>query len=76
MARQYTHVQEVEKEMLEMKAAGKTNREIAEHFGVKDKYEVKEWFKRYNRRIRKRPPGSCISTATKVFNTPHTHISA
>ena len=43
MGRQYTHVQAVEKEMLEMKAAGKTNREIAEHFGFKDKYVVKEW---------------------------------
>ena len=38
MARPYTHVQVVEKEMLEMKAAGKTNREIAEYFGFQDKY--------------------------------------
>ena len=57
MARQYTHVQDVEKEMLEMKAAGKTNREIAEQFGFKDKYVVKEWFKRYNRRIREMEAG-------------------
>lgn len=57
MARQYTYVQEVEKEMLEMKAFGKTNREIAERFGFKDKYVVKEWVKRYNRRIRKMEAG-------------------
>ena len=57
MSRQYTHVQAVEKEILEMKAAGKTNREIAEQFGFKDKYVVKGWIKRYNRRIRKMEAG-------------------
>ena len=57
MGRQYTHVQAVEKEMLEMKAAGKTNREIAEHFGFKDKYVVQEWVKRYNRKKRKMEAG-------------------
>lgn len=57
MARKYTHVQVAEKEMLEMKAAGKTNREIAEHFGFKDKYVVKGWVKRYNRRIREMKAG-------------------
>ena len=57
MGRQYTHVQVIEKEMLEMKAAGKTNREIAEEMGFKDKYVVKEWVKRYNRRMRKREAG-------------------
>ena len=40
MARPYTHVQAAEKEMLEMKAEGKTNREIAEYFGFQDKYVV------------------------------------
>ena len=40
-----------------MKAAGKTNREIAEHFGFKDKYVVKEWVKRYNRKKRKMEAG-------------------
>lgn len=57
MARQYRHVQAVEKEIMEMKAAGKTNREIAEEFGFKDKYVVKECVKRYNRRIRKMEAG-------------------
>ena len=57
MARPYTHVQAVEKEMLEMKAAGKTNREIAEYFGFQDKYVVKRWVKRYNWRMRKMEAG-------------------
>lgn len=41
-----------------MKAAGKTNREIAGHFGFKDKYVVKEWVKRYNRRMREMEAGN------------------
>ena len=57
MARPYTHVQVVEKEMLEMKAEGKTNREIAEYFGFQDKYVVKGWVKRYNRRMREMEAG-------------------
>ena len=57
MSRPYTHGQVVEKEMLEMKAAGKTNREIAEYFGFKDKYVVKRWVKRYNRRMREMEAG-------------------
>ena len=79
MARQYTHVQVIEKEMLEMKAAGKTNREIAEEMGFKDKYVVKEWVKRYNRRMRKmeagieprrrgRPPKGYIPTEQEKDN--------
>ena len=43
--------------MLEMKAAGKTNRATAEKMGLKDKYVVKEWVKRYNRRKRKMDAG-------------------
>ena len=57
MARPYTHVQVVEKEMLEMKATGKTNREIAEYFGFQDKYVVKRWVKRYNQRMRQMEAG-------------------
>ena len=43
--------------MLEMKAKGKTNREIAEYFGFQDKYVVKGWVKRYNRRMREMEAG-------------------
>ena len=42
MKRSYTHIQAAEEEMLAMKEAGKTNREIVEHFGFKDKYELKD----------------------------------
>jgi len=47
----------MEQEMLAMKEAGKTNREIAEHFGFKDKYVVKRWVKRYNHQQRKMEAG-------------------
>lgn len=48
MKRTYTHIKAFEKEILEMKALGKTNRQIAEHLGLKDLSVVKEWIKRYN----------------------------
>lgn len=78
MTRQYTHVQKVKK-MMEMKTFGKTNREIAEQFGFKDKYVVKEWVKLYNRRIRKmeagifprrrgRPPKEYVTTEQEKDN--------
>jgi hypothetical protein len=50
MKRAYTHVKMVEKEIIEMKQAGKTNRGIAEHFGFADKWVVKRWVKGYNKR--------------------------
>lgn len=55
MPRMYTQVKEYEKEIFEMKAEGRTNREIAEYFGFKDKQVVKSLVKRKHqndRRIR------------------------
>ncbi|WP_418798755.1 imidazolonepropionase [Phascolarctobacterium faecium] len=57
MKRTYTHIKAFEKELLEMKALGKTSRQIAEHLGLKDLYVVKEWIKRYNRQQRKLSAG-------------------
>ena len=65
--------------MLEMKAEGKTNREIAEYFGFQDKYVVKRWVKRYNRqkremeagimpRHRGRPPKGYVPTEQEKEN--------
>ena len=50
--RNYTHIQYLEPEILEMKESGKTKREIAEHYGLKME-QVKELLKRYRRRERK-----------------------
>ena len=73
MKRSYTHIKAVESDILAMKQSGKTNREIAEHCGFKDKYVVKQWLRRYNRRQRAleagieprrrgRPPKGCQPT--------------
>ena len=57
MVREYTHIKIMGKEIMEMKEAGKTNREIAEHYGYKDKYVVKGFIKRQNQRERKKEAG-------------------
>jgi len=41
-------MQALEGEIIAMRAAGKTRREIAEHFGL-EKEQVKNWINRYNR---------------------------
>lgn len=59
MARNYTHIQQYEKELLELKAKGLTVREIGERFGLS--YEqTHEFFKRYNRKQRKIAAGIAI----------------
>ena len=55
--RNYTHIQEFLPEIKEMIAGGKSQREIAEHFGFKDKYVVKELLKRERRKQKKRDAG-------------------
>ena len=59
MARKYTHIQQYEKELLELKSKGITVREIGERFGLS--YEqTHEFFKRYNRKQRKIAAGLAI----------------
>ena len=54
MSRQkYTHVQVLLPEIQAMEAAGKTKREIAEHFGLRDKNVVKQLLKRERRKEEK-----------------------
>ena len=52
MARKYTHMMLFEKEILAMKAAGKSQREIAQACGFELK-QVKKFFERHNKRNRK-----------------------
>ena len=49
----YTHVQVLLPEIRAMEAAGKTKREIAEHFGLRDKYVVKQLLTRERRKEKK-----------------------
>lgn len=55
--RNYTHIQEFLPEIEEMIGGGKSQREVAEHFGFKDKYVVKELLKRERRKQRKEAAG-------------------
>lgn len=51
--RNYTHVQALLPEIKEMVSKGMTQREIAEYWGLKDKYVVQELLKRERRKERK-----------------------
>ena len=51
--RGYTQVQILLPEIQKMVEEGKTQREIAEHFGLRDKYTVKELLKRERRKAAK-----------------------
>ena len=50
--RKYTHVKELEVEILSMREAGKTRREIAEQLGL-EKRQIETWITRYYRRQKK-----------------------
>ena len=50
--RNYTYVQALLPEIKAMLAEGKTQREVAEHFGFKDKYVVKQLLTRERRKER------------------------
>ncbi len=55
--RNYTHVQILQPEIEAMIAEGKTQREVAEHFGFKDKYVVKKLLERQRAKQRKLEAG-------------------
>ena len=55
--RNYTHVQMLLPEIEAMIAEGKTQREVAEQFGFKDKYVVKKLLKRQREKQRKLEAG-------------------
>ena len=51
--RKYTHIQGLLPEIKAMLAEGKTQREVAEHYGFQDKYVVKQLLARERRKERK-----------------------
>ena len=59
MPREYRHIAEYEKEILELKSQGKTNREIGEQLGFRLD-QIKDFIKRYNRRQAKLAAGIVI----------------
>ncbi len=54
--RKYTKMEWMEPEIISMREAGRTVREIAEHFGL-EKRQVECWINRYNRKQRKMEQG-------------------
>ena len=59
MPRGYRHIQEYEKEIMELRAQGKTGREIREKFGFSKK-QYDNFINRYNRRQEKIAAGIAI----------------
>ena len=59
--RGYTHIKTLEKEVLEMLAKGKTHQEVAVYFGFSDKFVVKSFVKRYNRKQRQLASGILLN---------------
>lgn len=59
MPRGYRHIQEYEREILELKAQGKTGREICEKFGFSKK-QYENFITRYNRRQEKVASGIAV----------------
>ena len=56
MSKEYGHIKQFENEILEMKSKGLTQREIADKLGF-SKYQIKEFFHRYNKNQRKLSAG-------------------
>ena len=65
MPRKYTHIQDHEKEILELREEGMTLREIGETLGFSYK-TVREFITRYNRRQRKLAAGIVPKTEGKA----------
>lgn len=59
MSRGYRHIQEYEKEIMELRSQGKTRREICEKFGF-SMSQMKNFISRYNRRQDKIAAGIVI----------------
>lgn len=47
--RKYTHIKEIETQIISMREAGMTRQEIADELGL-EKEQIKNWVARYNRR--------------------------
>lgn len=59
MAREYRHIKEYEKEILELKSQGKTHSEIGEQLGFA-KTQIKKFFERHHQNERKLSSGIAI----------------
>lgn len=78
MSRIYTHIGKIEKDILEMRANGKSRREIWQHFGISKK-QYENFLNRYNRKQKQflqgilpkrrgRPPNGYVDTELEKDN--------
>ena len=65
MSRKYGHIKLYEKEILELKQQGLTQKEIAKKLGF-SKDQIKEFFHRYNRNQTKRQTEKRRNTVTAI----------
>ncbi len=70
--RNYTHVQALLPEIKAMVTEGKTQREVAEHYGFRDKQVVKRLLERERRKERKLEAGNSIFPTRGLFCTVRT----
>ena len=54
--RKYTHIKEIETQIITMREVGMTRQEIADELGL-EKGQIKNWIARYNRRKAEMPKG-------------------
>ena len=59
MPRKYRHIEQYEKELLELKSKGLTLKEIGERYGL-TREQTHDFFKRYNRKQRKMAEGKPV----------------
>lgn len=59
MPKTYTNISQYEREILELRARGMTNREVGESLGF-SKVQIKDFIRRYNRKQRKIEAGIAL----------------
>ena len=59
MSREYRHIKQYEKELLQLREAGKTYRQIGEQLGLETK-KVQKFFERYRNNLKKLSAGIAI----------------
>lgn len=68
--RKYTHIKIIEPKLIAMRAAGKTNREIAEFFGLEIR-QIENWVNRYHREQARLAAGLPLKRRGRPRNIQH-----
>ena len=71
--RKYTKIKAIEPEIIEMRKAGMTRQEIADHFGL-EKAQIKNWVSRYNNQQKQLAKGVVPLPKGRPSNDPEKEI--